>query len=150
MTTRYVSGILWQLAARKRESVARQGSSESEMTYTEFMKLFPDNDACVEYLRQKFFPTASECPKCGKATKWHRIKSRAAYSCQYCGPPLYPTAGTIFHKSTTSLQLWFWAISNVRDRGAGSRRSSWSARSASATRPRTGCSSRSHAARPGR
>ena len=80
------------------------------MTYTEFMRLFPDNDACVEYLRQKFFPDGSECPKCGKATKWHRIKSRAAYSCQYCGHQLYPTAGTIFHKSTTSLQLWFWAI----------------------------------------
>ena len=100
------------------------------MTYTEFMRLFPDNDACVEYLRQKFFPDGSECPKCDKATKFHRIKLRAAYSCQYCGHQLYPTAATIFHKSTVSLQLWFWAIFLMSSTGAGSRRSSWSARSA--------------------
>jgi transposase-like protein len=80
------------------------------MTYSQFMALFPDNDACVEYLRQKFLPDGSACPKCGKATKFHRIKSRAAYSCQFCGGQVYPTAGTIFHKSSTSLQLWFWAI----------------------------------------
>jgi len=39
-----------------------------------------------------------------------RIQGRSAYSCRYCGHHVYPTAGTIFHKSTTSLQLWFWAI----------------------------------------
>src|SRR5207302_9906280 len=32
------------------------------------------------------------------------------YSCQFCGHHVYPTAGTIFHKSTVSLQLWFWAV----------------------------------------
>ncbi len=80
------------------------------MTYSQFMALFPDNDACVEYLKGKFYPDGSECPGCHKATKFHRIKSRAAYSCQFCGRQVYPTAGTIFHKSTTNLQLWFWAI----------------------------------------
>jgi transposase len=80
------------------------------MTYREFMERFPDNDACVQYLKQRFYPDGSECPKCGKATKFHRIRSRAAYGCQFCGHQVYPTAGTIFHKSTTSLQMWFWAI----------------------------------------
>src|SRR5437588_4702451 len=28
----------------------------------------------------------------------------------YCRHQVYPTAGTIFHKSTVSLQLWFYAI----------------------------------------
>jgi transposase len=80
------------------------------MTYSRFMELFPSNDACLDYLRDRFHPDGSECPGCGKATKFHRIKSRASYSCQYCRHQVYPTAGTIFHKSTTSLQLWFWAI----------------------------------------
>lgn len=80
------------------------------MTYSRFLELFPDNDACLEYLKAKFCPDGSECPSCGKATKFHRIKKRAAYSCQYCGHQVYPTAHTIFHKSTTSLQMWFWAI----------------------------------------
>src|SRR3954463_6416593 len=98
------------MAARKRNSVAKSKSSESQMTYSEFLRLFPDNDACLEYLRGKFFPDGSECPGCGKTTKFFRIKSRAAYSCMYCRKQVYPTAGTIFHKSTVSLQLWFFAI----------------------------------------
>lgn len=80
------------------------------MTYSRFLELFPSNDACLDYLKLRFYPDGTECPKCAKTTKFHRIKRRSAYSCQYCGHQVYPTAGTIFHKSTTSLQLWFWAI----------------------------------------
>ncbi len=90
--------------------MARSESSESQMTYSRFLQLFPDNDACLEYLRGRFFADGSECPGCGKASKYFRIKSRAAYSCMYCRHQVYPTAGTIFHKSTVSLQLWFYAI----------------------------------------
>jgi len=80
------------------------------MTYSRFLELFPDNDACLEHLKSKFYPDGSECPKCEKASKFHPITGRSAYSCQYCGHHVYPTAGTIFHKSTVSLQLWFFAI----------------------------------------
>jgi transposase-like protein len=80
------------------------------MTYTRFLELFPDNNACLEYLKERFYADGTECPKCGKASKFHRIKGRSAYSCQYCGHHVYPTAGTIFHKTTVSLQLWFHAI----------------------------------------
>jgi transposase-like protein len=38
------------------------------------------------------------------------VKSRPSYSCDTCGHHLHPTAGTIFHKSSTSLHLWFHAI----------------------------------------
>ncbi len=98
------------MAARKRDSLAPAPSSESQLTYTRFMELFPSHDACLDYLKERFHPDGSNCPKCGKKTKFHRLKSRAAYSCQYCGHQVYPTAGTIFHKSTTNLQMWFWAI----------------------------------------
>lgn len=80
------------------------------MTFSRFLELFPDNDACLAYLKEKFYADGTACPKCGKPSKFHRIKGRSAYSCQYCGHHVYPTAGTIFHKSTTSLQLWFWAV----------------------------------------
>lgn len=88
----------------------RSPASDSRMSYTEFLRRFPDNDACLEYLKQKYYPEATPCPKCEKPSRFHRIKGRSAYSCQFCGHHVYPTAGTIFHKSTTSLQLWFWAI----------------------------------------
>ena len=98
------------MGARDRNSVEAVRSSDSEMTFSTFLKLFPDNDSCLDYLREKFHPDGSTCPECSKTTKFHRIKGRSAYSCQYCGHHVYPTADTIFHKSTTSLQLWFWAI----------------------------------------
>lgn len=80
------------------------------MTYTEFLRRFPDDDACLAHLKDKFYADGTACPKCGKASRFHRIKGRSAYSCQFCGMHVYPTADTIFDKSTTSLQLWFWAI----------------------------------------
>jgi transposase-like protein len=98
------------MAARQRNSVDPTPCSESQMTYTRFIQQFPDHDACLDYLKDKFHPDTSGCPGCQRATKFHRIKSRAAYSCQFCGHQVYPTAGTIFHKSTTNLQMWFWAI----------------------------------------
>lgn len=98
------------MAARQGNSLDPAPSTESQLTYTRFMQRFPDHDACLEYLRERFHPDGSDCPGCGRATKFHRIKSRAAYSCQFCGHQVYPTAGTIFHKSTTNLQMWFWAI----------------------------------------
>jgi transposase len=98
------------MAGRSRDSVERHPSSGSQMTYADFLRLLPDNAACMDYLRDRFYPGGAPCPKCGKATKFHRIKGRSAYACQYCRHQVYPAAGTIFHKSTTSLQLWFWAI----------------------------------------
>src|SRR5437899_277707 len=98
------------MSARQRVSVARSPTSDSRMTYTEFLRRFPDNDACLEYLKEKFYPDGTACLKCGRESKFHRITGRSAFSCQYCATHVYPTGHTIFHKSTTSLQLWFWAI----------------------------------------
>ncbi len=80
------------------------------MTLPRFLELFPSSGVCLDYLKERFYPDGASCPKCGKSTKFHRIKSRTAYSCQYCRHQVYPTKGTIFERSTTSLQLWFWAI----------------------------------------
>ena len=98
------------MAARQRSSVARTDCSESQMTYSRFLELFPDSDACLDYLKAKFYADGTDCPACGKVTKFHRVTGRQAYACQYCRHQVYPTSDTIFHKSSTSLQLWFWAI----------------------------------------
>jgi transposase len=105
-------GLTYNVAmvARSRESTHRSASSESRMTYTEFLRQFPGNTACMDYLRDKYFPNGSPCPKCKRESRFHRIKGRSAYSCQFCGHQVYPTAGTIFEKSTVSLHLWFYAI----------------------------------------
>lgn len=98
------------MAARKRDDASRTPSSDSTMTYGEFLSIFPDNRTCLNYLRDRFYPAGTPCPKCERVTKFHPINGRSAYSCQYCGHHVYPTAGTIFHKTTLSLQMWFYAI----------------------------------------
>ena len=58
-------------------------------------------------LRGRFARPLSEV----RATrKFHTCKSRPSYSCDTCGLHVHPTAGTIFHKSATSLHLWFYAM----------------------------------------
>jgi len=79
-------------------------------TVKDFFKDFPDDDTCLEWLREHLFPYGIECKNCKKITKHHRISTRRSYSCDECGNHVHPTAGTIFHKSRTSLQLWFYAI----------------------------------------
>jgi hypothetical protein len=68
------------------------------------------------------------------------VKSRPSYSCDTCGHHIHPTAGTIFHKSATSLHLWCYAIYLMTIIRFGKRRSSLSANSASRRR-RHGASS---------
>ncbi len=53
------------------------------------------------------------CSKCGRRSEFKRYdttQERQSWTCVACGHHLHPTAGTIFHKSSTSLHLWFYAI----------------------------------------
>lgn len=79
----------------------------------EFMADFKDDAACLQWLwMQRFSPDGerAQCPKCEKERKFHKTASRPSWCCDSCGHHIHPTAGTIFHKSSTSLQLWFYAI----------------------------------------
>jgi transposase-like protein len=79
-------------------------------TVRDFEAQFPDDATCLEWLRTFLYPNGVHCPKCNKITRHHRVASRPSYSCDECGHHVHPTAGTIFHKSSTSLRLWFYAI----------------------------------------
>ena len=79
-------------------------------TLKQFFKQFPSDDACLEHLFNVRFGQGHECPKCERSAKWYPIKAERAYSCQWCGHHIHPTVGTLFEKSRTSLQLWFYAM----------------------------------------
>jgi transposase len=81
-----------------------------QLTTTQFFRLFPDDETCLTHLFNVRFGSDYECPKCGRAGGWHRIKAERAYSCQWCGHHLHPTVGTPFEQTRTPLQLWFYAI----------------------------------------
>jgi len=82
----------------------------------EFMRDFPDDAACLEHLwRQRYAPDGehAECPKCKRERvfrKYATAQGRQSWTCTGCGHHVHPTAGTIFHKSSTSLHLWYFAM----------------------------------------
>jgi transposase-like protein len=95
-----------------RNNPVRAESSDSRMSIMEFMREFPDDASCLEWLwRERLSGDGehAECPKCERERKFHKLAQHPAWSCDTCGHHLHPTAGTIYHKSSTSLQLWFYA-----------------------------------------
>jgi len=76
----------------------------------QFFSKFPSDDSCLEHLFDVRFGQGHECPKCKREAKWYRIQAEQAFSCQWCGHHIHPMVGTIFEKSRTPLQLWFYAV----------------------------------------
>lgn len=84
---------------------------ELRFTLKDFFVKFPNDDACLEYLKEKRYPEGiTHCGKCGVERKHHRVTGRPAYACDYCGKMVSPMAGTIFEHSSTSLRTWFYAM----------------------------------------
>lgn len=80
-------------------------------TIKDFDAKFPDDESCLEYLKEKRFPGGvTFCEKCQQKRKHHRVSGRPAWACDYCAKMISPMAGTIFEKSSTSLRLWFYAM----------------------------------------
>jgi transposase-like protein len=101
------------MAANDRNNPKRATSSDSDLSLVEFWREYPDDAACLDRLwRERYAPDGHHayCPVCEKERKFHRTKSRASYTCDSCGKHLHPMKGTVFEKSTTSLQLWFYAM----------------------------------------
>jgi transposase len=98
-----------------RHDPQRTECSDSDYSLMEFMRDFPDDQSCLEFLWRTRYSTDgehAECPKCERERRFKRYKTtqgRQSWTCTGCGHHVHPTAGTIFHKSSTSLHLWFYA-----------------------------------------
>jgi transposase len=99
-----------------RHQPRRSDASESRYSLMEFMRDFPDDATCLEWLWvTRYAPDGkhADCPKCELRREFRRYETsqqRQSWTCTACGFHLHPTAGTIFHKSSTSLHLWFYAM----------------------------------------
>lgn len=82
------------------------------MKYTvkEFRIQFPDDKACLDFIFQSRYGDLKYCPKCAAETKFYPTKIAKVYVCKHCRYQISPLANTIFHKSSTSLWNWFYAI----------------------------------------
>jgi transposase-like protein len=99
-----------------RANPKRSGASESRYTLMQFMREFPDDEACLNWLWRNRYSEDGEhawCPKEGRERsfkRYHTSQRRQSWTCTGCGHHLHPTAGTIFAKSATALHLWFYGI----------------------------------------
>jgi transposase len=79
-------------------------------TINDFNNQFPDEQSCLEHIKNARWPDGIFCHKCQKVTQHYRIRTKKVYSCDMCGSQVSPTADTIFHKSRTPLRSWFYAM----------------------------------------
>jgi transposase-like protein len=79
------------------------------ITHKEFLAKYPDDATCLAHLFAQEFPHP-KCDKCGKVGQFSQNTKRACFSCSCGQSHIYPKAGTIFEKSSTSLHDWFYAI----------------------------------------
>lgn len=80
-----------------------------ERSLLDFQKEFSTEVACAEHLRGLRWPEGFRCPRCGHGEAWF-IKTRNVLDCKSCRTKTSLTAGTIFHKTRTSLVKWYWLI----------------------------------------
>ena len=82
----------------------------------EFMAEFPDDETCLTWLwntRHNVGDDMAYCTRCWEVRKFRRYagkQQRQDWTCTACGLHVHPTAGTIYHKSSTALHLWFYAM----------------------------------------
>ena len=76
----------------------------------EFQKRFPDEDACLTHLMRNRFGERFTCFSCQKEATYYRVSTRRCFVCEHCGYQVYPTAGTPFEKTRTSLRDWFYVM----------------------------------------
>ena len=105
------------MAPVNRNNPIKAQSSESQYTLMEFMREFPDDATCLDWLwRNRYSEDGkhADCPRCEATAqvfkRYETTQRRQSWTCTGCGYHLHPTAGTIFHKSSTSLHLWFYAM----------------------------------------
>jgi transposase len=104
------------MAPGNRKAPKRSTASESQYSLVEFMATYPDDEACLTYLwnvRYNLGDDTAHCQRCEEIRPFKRYtakQQRQDWTCTACGLHVHPTAGTIFHKSSTSLHLWFYAM----------------------------------------
>jgi transposase len=82
---------------------------KTRYTLKQFNDDFKTDADALDFIFKMKYPNGATC-KCGKKDCFYPIKKRKCYCCSHCGYQLSPTAGTIFHKSETSLKSWLFAM----------------------------------------
>jgi transposase-like protein len=74
------------------------------------MDRFPTEEICLDHIMRQRFGDRHDCGGCGREAGFYRVKARRSYACEWCGHQVYPTAGTPFDRTRTSLRDWFYVM----------------------------------------
>ncbi len=80
------------------------------MNYKEFMKKFPDDKTIIDYFIQIRYPEGIRCPHCKNEKVYQKKERLKVFDCNFCGRSFSIFKDTIFEKTSTDLQKWFFAI----------------------------------------
>jgi hypothetical protein len=99
------------MTTEKQQNAQPENSSlECPITYLDFQRMFPDEEACLLYLENTRWPNGFNCEKCQATGEPFRFVARPkVLKCRFCHQDFSVTAGTVMHRSKTSIHVWFWA-----------------------------------------
>ena len=79
------------------------------LSFSQFIKRFPTEEACFEYLYKVKWPNGFECLVCDHRY-CYTVSGYRRFQCARCRHQASLTANTIMHRSHLPLHKWFWAI----------------------------------------
>jgi len=84
-------------------------SQQESMNLVNFIKKFPTENACRQYLFKLRWPNGFKCPRCGNS-HYYSLAKYHLFQCTSCNYQASVTAGTVLHKTRVSLLKWFIAL----------------------------------------
>ena len=82
---------------------------EPVLSLYDFLKQFPSEEECFQYLVNKRWPDGFRCPRCGNDAAYF-IEKNSRFQCTSCRRQTSVTAGTVFHRLRHPLLTLFWAV----------------------------------------
>jgi Zn ribbon nucleic-acid-binding protein len=89
------------MAPGNKKNTQNYDSSDSQYSLMEFMREFPDDEACLQWLwRNRYSPNGQTayCPKCETQRVFRRYETkqqRQSWCCVACGHFLHPTSSVV-------------------------------------------------------
>ena len=77
---------------------AASKSIKRAMSYAQFLKRFPNDKACAEYLYSVKWPKGFVCPVCGHL-HGYALNRSGRYQCAKCRHQTSLTANTVMHRT---------------------------------------------------
>lgn len=104
------SDIIEHIGCSRSSTIARNKIQfQKGMSFATFQRLYGTEEQCHTALVSMRWPNGFVCPRCG-GQRHSYCKPKRLFQCSECRRKTSAKAGTIFHKSPTSLTKWFLAI----------------------------------------